>query len=154
MYDWFECKVRYDKTLENDSQKKVVEPYLVDAISWTEAEKRICEEMKPYIRGGFEVVDIKKVKFAELIESDKLEDDRWYKCKLVFTIVDEKSGKEKKATNLIMVKACDIPTAIRHLDEGMKGTLDYVITSVVETPIMDVYHFDLSAAKPEAEAEA
>lgn len=151
MYDWFECKVRYDKTLENDTQKKVVEPYLVDAISWTEAEKRICEEMKPFIRGGFEVIDIKKVKFAELFESTKLEDDRWYKCKLLFTIVDEKSGKEKKATNIILVKACDIQTAIKHLDEGMKGTIDYVIVSVVETPIMDVYHYKLSDNKSTTE---
>lgn len=139
--EFFECKIKYDKTMENGLQKKVVEPYLVDALSFTEAEKRISEEMKPYIRGSFEVADIKKAKFAELIDSPKQEDDRWYKCKVIFTIVDEKSGKEKKAANQILVKAIDLATALRHLEEGLHSSVDYVVASIAETPIMDVFPF-------------
>ena len=136
MYTWFECKVKYDKTMENGLQKKVTEPYLVDAINFTEAEKRMNEEMAPFIRGDFQVDDIKRVKIAELFESSKEEDDKWY------IVIDEKSGKEKKAVNLVLVKAINIKTALQHLEEGMKTTqIDYEVTSIIETPILDVFHY-------------
>ena len=142
MYTWFECKVKYDKTMENGLQKKVTEPYLVDAINFTEAEKRMNEEMAPFIRGEFQVDDIKRIKIAELFESSKEEDDKWFKCKLSFIVIDEKSGKEKKAINLVLVKAINIKTALQHLEEGMKTTqIDYDVTSIIETPIMDVFHY-------------
>lgn len=139
--EFFECKIKYEKTMENGLTKKVIEPYLVDALSFTEAERRICEEMKPFIRRAFEVADIKKAKFAELIDSPKQEDDRWYKCKVVFTIVDEKSGKEKKAAQMILVKACDIKTALNNLETGLQSSVDYVIAAINETPIIDVYPY-------------
>ena len=142
MNTWFECKVKYDKTMENGLQKKVTEPYLVDAINFTEAERRMNEEMAPFIRGEFQVDDIKRVKIAELFESSKEEDDKWYKCKLSFLIIDEKSGKEKKATNHVLVKAINLKTALQHLEEGMKSSMeDYEVTSILETPIMDVFHY-------------
>ena len=142
MYNWFECKIKYEKTMENGLLKKVTEPYLVDAINFTEAEKRMIEEMAPFMHGEFQVDDIKRVKIAELFESSKQEDDKWYKCKLSFIIIDEKSGKEKKATNLVLVKAINIKTALGNLEEGMKTTqIDYEVTAIQETPIMDVFHY-------------
>ena len=142
MYNWFECKIKYEKTMENGLLKKVTEPYLVDAINFTEAEKRMIEEMAPFMHGEFQVDDIKRVKIAELFESSKQEDDKWYKCKLSFIIIDEKSGKEKKATNLVLVKAINIKTALAILEEGMKTTqIDYEVTAIQETPIMDVFHY-------------
>ena len=142
MYNWFECKIKYEKTMENGLLKKVTEPYLVDAINFTEAEKRMIEEMAPFMHGEFQVDDIKRVKIAELFESSKQEDDKWYKCKLSFIIIDEKSGKEKKATNLFLVKAINIKTALASLEEGMKTTqIDYEVTAIQETPIMDVFHY-------------
>ena len=142
MYNWFECKIKYEKTMENGLLKKVTEPYLVDAINFTEAEKRMIEEMAPFMHGEFQVDDITRVMIAELFESSKQEDDKWYKCKLSFIIIDEKSGKEKKATNLVLVKAINIKSALASLEEGMKTTqIDYEVTAIQETPIMDVFHY-------------
>lgn len=142
MNEWFQCTIKYDKTLENGLVKKVSEPYLVDAISFTEAEKRIIEEIKPFMTGIFEVADIKRAHYAELFESADESADRFFKAKLQFITLDEKSGKEKKTSQNILVQAADLRDSIQRLDEGMKtSTIDYTIASVQETPIMDIYHY-------------
>ncbi len=154
MYEWFECKIKYEKTMENGQVKKVTEPYLVDAINFTEAEKRIIEEMTPFMTGEFQVSDIKRARFAELFETPGDEADKWFKCKLTFVLLDEKSGKEKRTSQNILVQASDLRGAVRRLDEGMKGTMsDYVISSVTETPIMDVYHYQESVPEHLKKAE-
>jgi hypothetical protein len=153
MYEWFECKIKYDKTMENGFVKKVTEPYLVDALSFTEAEKRIIEEISPFMSGEYQVSDIKRAKISELFDCDLEAADRWFKAKLNFITLDEKSGKEKKTSNFVLVRAIDIRDAIKRLDEGMKGSMmDYVISNIAETPIMDVFQYDMSARvekKPE-----
>ena len=142
MNEWFQCTIKYEKTLENGLVKKVSEPYLVDAISFTEAEKRIIEEIKPFMTGIFEVADIKRAHYAELFESADESADRFFKAKLQFITLDEKSGKEKKTPQNILVQAADLRDSIQRLDEGMKtSTIDYTIASVQETPIMDIYHY-------------
>lgn len=142
MHTWFECKIRYEKVMENGMQKKVTEPYLVDALSFTEAEARIIEEMTPFISGEFTISDIKRANYSELFPSDDIEDDRWFKCKLIFITLDEKSGAEKKTSTQVLVQAADLRDAVKKLDEGMKGTMaDYQIASVTETTIMDVYSY-------------
>ena len=147
MHTWFECKIRYEKVMENGMQKKVTEPYLVDALSFTEAEARIIEEMTPFITGEFTVSDIKRANYSELFPSDEESADRWFKCKLIFITLDEKSGAEKKTSTQVLVQAADLRDAVKKLDEGMKGTLaEYKIISIAETKIMDVYLY-----KPEEE---
>lgn len=89
MHTWFECKIRYDKMLENGMQKKVTEPYLVDAMSFTEAEARIIEEITPFISGEFEVANIKKAKINEMFFDEN--GDKFYKAKVAFITIDEKS---------------------------------------------------------------
>ena len=84
MHNWFECKIRYEKTMENGMTKKVNEPYLVDALNFTEAEARIIEEIRPFITGEFIVSDIKRANYSELFSSDEEAADRWFKCKLMF----------------------------------------------------------------------
>lgn len=143
MNKWFECKVKYDKTMENGLVKKVSEPYLVDAISFTEAEKRFIEEIRPFMTGEFEVSDIKRVNYSEVFFNDAESADRWFKCKLSFITLDEKSGAEKRTNSYALVQAADLREAIKHLDEQMKGTImDYQIAAVTETMIMDVYPYD------------
>ena len=138
MHTWFECKIRYEKVMENGMNKKVTEPYLVDALSFTEAEARIIEEMTPFISGEFTVSDIKR----ELFPSEEEAADRWFKCKLIFITLDEKSGAEKKTSTQVLVQAADLRDAVKKLDEGMKGTMaDYQIALVSETPLMDVYPY-------------
>ena len=142
MHTWFECKIRYEKTMENGLVKKVNEPYLVDALSFTEAEARIIEEITPFVTGEFTVSDIKRANYSELFPSDEEAADKWFKCKLVFIMLDEKSGAEKKSSTQVLVQAADLRYAVKKLDEGMKGTMaDYEIALVSETPIMDVYPF-------------
>ncbi|MBO4985552.1 MAG: DUF4494 domain-containing protein [Bacteroides sp.] len=142
MQNWFECKITFQKTMENGMEKKVTELYLVDAINFTEAEARITEEMRPFINGEFLVADIKRANYSELFFSDEEAADRWFKCKLSFITLDEKSGAEKKTSTQVLVQAADLRDAVKKLDEGMKGTMaDYVIASVSETTIMDVYPY-------------
>ena len=142
MHTWFECKIRYEKTMENGMVKKVNEPYLVDALSFTEAEARIIEEISPFVSGEFTVSDIKRANYSELFPSEEEAADKWFKCKLVFIMLDEKSGAEKKTSTQVLVQAADLRDAVKKLDEGMKGTMaDYQIAMVSETPIMDVYPF-------------
>ena len=151
MHNWFECKIKYDKTLENGLTKPVTEPYLVDALSFTEAEARIIEEMTPYLSGEFTVSDIKRAKYSELFFAEDTSADRWFKCKLTFITLDEKSGAEKKTSTNVLVQASDLRDAVKKLDEGMKGSMaDYLISSKAETAIMDVYPY---SAEPDVKPE-
>lgn len=144
MAQWFECKVRYDKTMENGAVKKVNEPYLVDALSFTEAEARIIEEQTPFISGEFSVSAVKRTKIAEIFWDDSA--DKWYLVKVAFITIDEKTAAEKKSTSLILVAASDFKGALDNFTEGMKGTLaDYEIVSIAETPLMDVYKAKLTS---------
>ena len=151
MHNWFLCKIKYEKTMENGQNKKVTEPYLVDALSHTEAEARIIEEMTPYISGEFTVSGIVPAKYSELFFADEEAADRWFKCKLAFLTFDEKSGAEKRTMTNVLVQAADLRDAVKKLDEGMKGSMaDYLILSVAETPIMDVYPYEADPdVKPE-----
>lgn len=150
MHNWFECKVRYEKMMENGVGKKVTEPYLFDALSFTEAEARIIEEISPFISGEFTVSDIKRANYSELFFAEEDSADRWFKCKVTFITLDEKSGAEKKSSTYMLVQAADLRDAIKKLDKGMEGGMaDYQISAVTETPIMDVYPYAAPEDKPE-----
>ena len=152
MHTWFECKVRYEKVAENGMNKKVTEPYLVDALSFTEAEARIIEEMTPFISGEFTVSDVKRANFSELFPSNEDAADRWFKFKLYYITLDEKNGAEKRVATNILVQAADLRDSIVKMDEGMKGTMaDYVIASVTEPAIMDVYYYEAGPDAPKSE---
>lgn len=144
MAQWFECKVHYDKIQENGSVKKVNEPYLVDALSFTEAEARIIEEQTPFISGDFSVAAVKRTKIAEIFWNEGA--DRWYLVKVAFITLDEKTAVEKRTVSQILVQASDFRGALDTFMEGMKGTMsDFEVVSITETPIMDVYKAELGA---------
>ena len=147
MAQWFECKVRYDKLMENGMQKKVNEPYMVDALSFTEAEARIIEEVTPFISGDFSVSAVKRTNISEIFWDDSA--DKWYHVKVNFITIDEKSAVEKKTTSHILVAATDFKGALDNFMEGMRGTMaDFEIASIAETTIMDVYKAKLSSTSP------
>lgn len=152
MHTWFECKIRYEKVTENGMNKKVTEPYLVDVLSFTEAEARIIEEMTPFITGVFTVSDIKRANYSEIFFSDEEAADRWYEVTLAFITLDEKSGAEKATRSRVLVQAADLRDAMEKLDEGMKGTLaDYQGVAIKETALVDVYPYTADdESKPEA----
>ena len=140
--DWFECKVRYDKTLETGLLKKVTESYLVDALSFTEAEERFLQEIEPMMSGEYSVSDIKRAKISELFESIDTTDDKWYKAKVAYIAYDEKKGVEKGTNQIMLIQAKDLRVAVQNLDKGMQGTMgDWDIISIAETPIMDIFKF-------------
>lgn len=134
---WYETKVRLERTLENGMVKKVTETYMVNALSFTEAEARTIEKITPYASGEFGVVAIKRSRVSEIFE---FEGDKWYNCKLDFITLDEKSGSEKRAAHYVLVAGNSINDAKDNIHKGMHGTMsDYVISSISETIIMDVF---------------
>lgn len=140
---WFEVRIQYNKSLENGMEKKVTEAYMTEALTHSEAEARMIEHIRPYISGEFDIVAVRKAKYAEIFFMDDESADYWYKCKLAFIVLDERTGQEKKTNANILVNASDIRDAIKRLDEGMKSTMsDYVITSVAETPIIEVHKYE------------
>lgn len=137
----FECGIRYEKTMENGMQKKVTELYIVDALSFTEAESRIIAEMQPFISGEFEVVSEKITKYSELVET--ADGDKWYKAKVNYITLDEKSGAEKKQAFFYLIQAKDIDHARSRLNEYMKGSLaDWECEALQKTKIMDVFVYN------------
>lgn len=150
MYNWFECKLRYDKMLETGVQKTVTEPYLVDALSFTEAEARIIEEIRPYISGEFTISDIKRVKYSDTFFNES--GDRYFKARLYFITLDEKSGAEKKTAVNMLVQATLLKEAVEIIETEMKKTMiDYSIASVTETAIMDVFPYSGDKASKQQE---
>lgn len=140
MADYFLSTVRYEKTMENGLNKTVSEQYLFDALSFTEAEARTIKELKPYISGEFTIPQIVKPRISELMLSEDVSADRYYKVKVAFITLDEKTGAEKKTNSFILVQASDFKNAYDRFTEGMKGTMsDYEIVSIVETQILDYY---------------
>ena len=153
--EWFETKIKYEKTMEDGMQKAVIEAYTVDALSFTEAEQRIMEEMSSYISGAFEVKDIKKATYKEIFFSENDNDDRWYKAKLQFITIDENTEKEKRSNVYYLVQAATFQGAVKNIDQVMGGTMiDYVIASLAETQLMDVFEYkkvETKNDKPEYE---
>lgn len=139
---WFICKVRYEKMQENGMQKKVTESYIIDAVSFTEAEERITEEMSAYISGDFEVKDISLAPFGEIFFDEKPSSYRYYKAKLAFITIDEKSGNEKRQNVTYLVNAENFNQAVKNVYEVMGDTMiDYEIISIAETQIIDVFEY-------------
>ena len=136
--------------MEDGLQKKVNENYVVDALSFTEAEKRIMEEMSSYISGEFTIKDIKIAPYKEIFFSDEEMADRWYKAKLEFITIDEKTEKEKRSAVNYLVQAGTLKGAVGNIESVMGTTMiDYVIASVTETKLMDVFEYGKQEVKDE-----
>ena len=139
---WFECKIAYEKVMEDGLQKKVKENYVVDALSFTEAESRIMEEMSSYISGEFTIEDIKIASYKEIFFSEEEMADKWYKAKLQFITIDEKTEKEKRSNVNYLVQAGTLKGAVNNIESVMGTTMiDYVIATVAETTLMDVFEY-------------
>lgn len=138
----FEVKVKYDKVVENGLIKKIPEQYVVDALSFTEAEERITAEVSVFSSGEFEVTDIKKARITEVIEADDAAADKWYKARVAFIIIDEKTEKEKRAMQTMLVQGTSLETALDTLRTWLsRGMGDWVIAGITETQIMDVLRY-------------
>ncbi|MDR1780492.1 MAG: DUF4494 domain-containing protein [Tannerella sp.] len=140
MDNWFECKISYDKITDDGMPAKTKEAYLVDALSFTEAEARIQEECRPFVSGDLTVTDIKRARISEIFYNP--EGDRYYKAKVVFVEIDIDSGTERRAAHQMLAQASTIEGAIEVIKAGMRtSSVDYVIASIAESTLMDVFPF-------------
>ena len=142
---YYEVKIQYDKTQEDGKEKKVTEQYVVEALSFTEAESRIIEEMTPYISGEFDVVSEKIAPYNEIFLSDNYyTDDKWFVSKVAFIAIDEKTEKEKKQTFRYLVQAATSELALDYTKEMLShGMSDYRIDAVQDTPTLDVFLYEV-----------
>lgn len=161
---WFECKVKYRKTDDTGAQKITTEPYLVDAVSYTDAESRINQEMAAYISEEFKITNIKVANYAEIHPFENA--DRWFRSKVSLMAYDEESGKERRSNLYLLVQGNDVKEAFDNTNIVMTGTMgEYSIPAISESPIMDVFPYfsgeedgmekfekfnALKASKPEA----
>lgn len=151
---WFECKVRYEKTQEDGSEKMVNELYVVDALSFTEAEASIIDNMQVYVSGEFKVANINPTNYNEIFFSDIDDDDLWFKARLAFITIDDKSNKEKRTYVNYLIQAKCIERAKRYVDEVMgKTMIDYELKSLSETKIFDVFEHEPSTDNKQKEKD-
>ena len=147
---WYETKVKYQKTMEDGCEKVVTERYVVDALSFTEAESAIIDEMSVYVSGELKVSNLGKAAYGEIFFSDVADDDKWYKAKLQFITIDDRTEREKHTNVTYLVQAKSLARALRYIDEVMgKTMIDYETIGLNETPIFDVFEHHAPADKEE-----
>ena len=149
---WFEVGIRYRKTQKDGSEKAVTERYAVDALSFTEAESAITEEMEAYISGEFKIKSEVQANYGEVWFSDNDDDDKWYKAKLSYITIDERTEKEKRTSITYLVQAKSMHRALKNIDEVMgKSLADYEVVGLQETKVLDVFEHQLQTKKEEEE---
>ena len=141
--EWYECKIQYLKTTDDGKEKNVTEIYVVDALSFSEAEVRFVEAMKPYISGDSKVIAIAIARYDEIFFSEDEKDDRFFKAKVQSVTLDENTGHEKKTTVYYLVQARDIETARRYVTTQLGSSMaDFSITGLNETQIFDIFEHE------------
>lgn len=143
---YYECKIRYEKQITDPQDKdcgklkKVTESYLFDALSYTEAEARMVQEVAQYIKGEYSITNIKKTKIAEIIMKEEDICENWFNVKIRITVPDESKGIERVVPETLLVRAEDIEDCLKRFKEAFKGTIsDYVITGISTSPILEYY---------------
>jgi hypothetical protein len=140
MNNWFTVKVKYVKQLDNGALKRVTEPYLLAAMSFTDAEKRIYEELEQIIRGEFNVVGISRTEIHDIF--GYADSDVWYKCKIKFQSMDVETEKARKVTQVILLSADSVKQAAERLQESLSGLMvDFEIPSIVVSPIVEIFPY-------------
>jgi len=138
--DFFEIKVRYLRTTEEGYQKSVAEVYALEAFDFTESEERILKEVGQLASGDMYVKTIARASYKEIFFSDADSDDKWYRAKLAFITIDEKTEREKRSNVVYLMQAATLDKARQYVSEVMDKTMiDYEVVSISETPIMDVF---------------
>ncbi|WP_298246034.1 DUF4494 domain-containing protein [uncultured Christiangramia sp.] len=149
---WYECKVKYRKTHETGESKVTTETYLLDAVSYTEAEARITEEMKTYTSEEFMITNIKVANLSEVHPFEN--SDRWFKSKVSLISYDDESGKERKSNLYMLIQANDVKEAYENTEQALQETMgDYSIPAITESPILDVFPYFSDEEEPTVDSE-
>ena len=147
MQTWFEIKVKYEKVDQDGRERKVSESYLVDAVSFTDAEARITEQIQQMVRGEYNIDNIRKSNIIEIFPADSGE--FWYKAKISLVTIDEKAGKEKKINNFFLIAADDLKEALSRLEECLSYmVVPYYVTGLNLSNIVDVFPYSPKVAIP------
>ena len=145
---WFLCKVKYAKETEDGLLKSISEQYLVDAVSFTEAEAIHYDRLGSQIRGDFQVTGISKSNIVDVFFYEDA--DIWHKCKVSYLVADGDSGKEKKVTQYMIVTAEDVKQAYDRIQESLSTMLvSFRVPDITESPILDVFPFEKSEVSPD-----
>ena len=140
MNTWFTVKVKYTKQLEDGGFKKVSEPYLLAAMTFTDAEARIYEELGSIIRGEFIVTGISRTEIHDIFMYDDV--DTWYKCKVTYENFEIDSDKGKKVSQNFLVSAGSVKEAFERITESLKDMMvDIQIPSIVLSPIVEIFPY-------------
>ncbi len=140
MNNWFQSKISYTKEDEKGFIKKISETYLVDALSYTEVEKRLYELLTPYIK-NFDITTVARAKYTDVFHFEDA--DIWYRVKMSFELIDINNGSSKMATNTILLTATTVEQALERLNEKMKTmVVDYEITEILKTNILEIFPYD------------
>lgn len=146
MKEYIEANVKYDRAAENGALKPVTDRYIVDAITFSEAESRLLEEVGPFAAGEVVVKDMKRVQYMEIFECTDDSADKFFKVKISIISYDEEKEKERRTNAAILVQASDIPNALDRMREQMKSyMMEFDIVNVADTKIMDIYHYQPKA---------
>ena len=138
MTSWFTVKLKYTKQLDNGTLKRVTEPYLVAAMTFTDAEARIYEEMGSAIRGEFMVSGIARTEIHNIFPIDG--SNVWFKCKVTYESADDEGGKAKKINQYFLTEGTSVKDACENLVENLSDLMtDYKILSVSESPIIEIF---------------
>lgn len=157
---WFETVVRYERQTGDAAQTAVTETYIVECVTFGDAEETITKEMQPLVSGEFDVKNVTPTAFDEIFFSDNEGEDHWYKAKIAYITMDEKTSKEKKTNRNYLVQAGNFSGALKNIEAAMKGGMgDHQIVNITETKVMDVfergavYKNEQAGDKPEFEAQ-
>jgi hypothetical protein len=146
MNTWHTVKVKYTKQLNDGTLKKVTEPYLINSITFTDAEARVHKEIGLFTRGEFMVTSVTKTDFADIFQYDDA--DVWYKAKVSYVTEDADGGKEKKVSNNFLVSAHNVKNAYERIEESLKGLqVDFVIPAINVTPILEIFPYEAMAGE-------
>lgn len=149
MNTWFTVKVKYTKQLDDGTFKRVSEPYLLAAMTFTDAEARIYEELGSIIRGEFTVTNIARTEYHDIFYYEDA--DLWYKCKITYQSEgdgleiesDLNPKKVKKVSQNFLVTATSVKEAFERIQESLSTLMvDYQIPSIILTPIVDIFPFN------------
>lgn len=135
MKKWYQTKVRYERKNEDGLVKKVMENYLIDALSFTEAEARVTEHLQPHIGNEFQVIGITIKGYEDVYTSDCEDEDSWYSIKV---------KQEGIGDSLLLIASSSTSEAEKRVKEAMRGSVvDYEIKKVEKTTIKDVVFYVL-----------
>ncbi|MFT7161590.1 MAG: hypothetical protein ACI9GZ_002777 [Bacteroidia bacterium] len=141
MKTWYACKVKHAVTTEDGRMKQVTDTFLVDGVSFTDAEKRIYEISERDVRGDFMITNIAKTNIAEVVNYE--DSETWFKCKVAYVTLDEEAQKEKKINSYFLVGADNAKIAYERIEDNLSTMLVPIeIPSITQTAFIEVYPFN------------